>query len=96
MFTKELVNDLADKLLIGLSEEENKMVLDEFDKIDRQIDLINKIPNIKDTEPMTHALDDFEYQLREDVVEDSITREELLKNCDCHDGEEIIVPKVVG
>ena len=96
MFTKELVNDLADKLLIGLSEEENKMVLDEFDKIDRQIDLINKIPNIKDAEPMTHALDDFEYQLREDVVEDSITREELLKNCDCYDGEEIIVPKVVG
>ena len=30
-FTKEMVNDLADKLLIGLSEEENKMVLDEFE-----------------------------------------------------------------
>ena len=27
-FTKEMVNDYADKLLIGLTEEENKMVLD--------------------------------------------------------------------
>ena len=30
-FTKEMVDDYADKLLIGLTPEENKMVLDEFD-----------------------------------------------------------------
>ena len=28
-FTKEMVNDYAEKLLIGLTEEENKMVLEE-------------------------------------------------------------------
>ena len=27
-FTKEIVDNLADKLLIGLTDEENKMVLD--------------------------------------------------------------------
>ena len=37
-FTKEMVDDYADKLLIGLTEEENKMVLDEFDAIDANID----------------------------------------------------------
>ena len=36
-FTKELVNSYADKLLIGLTEEENKMVLDEFETIDKDI-----------------------------------------------------------
>ena len=45
-FTKEMVDDYADKLLIGLTEEENKMVLDEFEIIDRNIDLINKIPGL--------------------------------------------------
>ena len=45
-FTKEMVTDYADKLLIGLTEEETKMVLDEFDIIDKNIDLINQIPNI--------------------------------------------------
>ena len=45
-FTKEMVDDYALKLLIGLSDEENKMVLEEFDAIDRNIDLINKIPNM--------------------------------------------------
>ena len=37
VFTKELVDSLADKLLIGLSEEENAMVLNEFDAIDANI-----------------------------------------------------------
>ena len=34
-FTKEMVNDYADKLLIGLTEEEQDMVLKEFDIIDK-------------------------------------------------------------
>ena len=95
-FTKEMVDDYADKLLIGLTPEENKMVLDEFDIIDKQISLINNIPGIENVEPMTHALDDFEYELREDVIEESIPIEELLSNCDEVSGREVEVPKVVG
>ena len=95
-FTKELVDDLADKLLIGLSEEENSMVLNEFDAIDANIDLINEIDGIKDAEPMTHCLDDFVYELREDVAEESIAIEDLLCNSDDTEDREIVVPKVVG
>lgn len=95
-FTKEMVDVYADKLLIGLTEEENKQVLDEFEDIDKSIDLINKIPNISEVEPMTHTLDDFVYELREDVVEDSIPVEELLQNCDVVREREVEVPKVVG
>ncbi len=94
-FTKEVVDDLADKLLIGLTEEENKMVLDEFDIIDQNIDMINQIPNINEVEPMTHCLDDFEYELREDVIEESISIDELLQNCDVYTDREIEVPTVV-
>ena len=94
-FTKEMVDDYADKLLIGLTEEENKMVLDEFEIIDKDIDLINEIPNISEVEPMTHTLDDFEYVLREDVVEDSVPIEDLMSNCDRYEDREIEVPKVV-
>ena len=96
VFTKELVNEYADKLLIGLTEEENKMVLDEFAGIDKNIDLINEIPNIEEVEPMTHCLDDFSYELREDVVEDSVSIEELLQNCDEYNGSEVEVPRMVG
>ena len=94
-FTKEMVNDYADKLLIGLTEEEQDMVLKEFDVIDKNIDIINKIPNIEKVEPMTHALDDFVCELRDDVVLPSTPIEELLQNCDSYTDREIEVPKVV-
>jgi aspartyl-tRNA(Asn)/glutamyl-tRNA(Gln) amidotransferase subunit C len=95
-FTKEMVNDYADKLLIGLTPEENKMVLDEFDIIDHNIDLINEIPGIDKVEPMTHCLDDFTCVLREDEIVESVPIEELLRNSDDVEDREIVVPRVVG
>ena len=83
-FTSEMIDDYADKLLIGLTKEENQMVSDEFEIIDENINLINEIEGIEKVEPMTHCLDDFEFELREDVV-----------NCDVHNDREIEVPKVV-
>ena len=94
-FTSEMVVDYADKLLIGLNEEEIKMVLDEFEIIDKNIDIINEIPNIKDVEPMTHCLDNFVYELREDIVEESVDIDDLLSNCDSTLNREVKVPKVV-
>ena len=43
-----------------------------------------------------HSLDDFEFELREDVIEESPSIEELLRNSDDTDDGEVIVPKVVG
>ena len=95
-FTKELVDTLADKLLIGLSDEENEMVLSEFEEIDANIDLINEIDGISDVEPMTHCLDDFVYELREDVAVEGLPIEDILANSDDTEDREIVVPKVVG
>ena len=95
-FTKEMIDDYADKLLIGLTEKEKDMIVSEFDIIDESIQAVTEIPNISSVEPMTHALDDFEFQLREDVAEESIPIDDLLRNSDDEDGAEIVVPKVVG
>ncbi len=95
-FTKEMVKEYADKLLIGLTEEETNMVLEEFSIIDETINQINKIKDIEKVEPMTHCLDNFIYELREDIKEESIPIDELLQNCDEHTKREVEVPKVVG
>lgn len=95
-FSSKTVEELADKLLIGLSQEENEMVLVEFDAIDKNLNLINDIPNIESVIPMTHCLDNFIYELREDEVDDEITLEEALQNCDDYIDSEVKVPKVVG
>ena len=57
--------------------------------------MIANIPNINDVEPMTHALDDFCYVLRDDVAGESVPITDLLKNCDNYEDREIVAPKVV-
>ena len=47
-FTKEKIDYYANALLIGLSDEERDMIQEEFDQIDKNINIINEIPNIKD------------------------------------------------
>ena len=95
-FTKEMVDEYAEKLLIGLTPEENKMVLDEFEVIDKNCDIVNEIPNIRSVKPMTHCLDDFEFELREDIAAPSDSIEDLLSNCEQINDREVELPKVVG
>ncbi len=94
-FTKEMVDDYANKLLIGLTEEENKLVLDEMDIIEETMNNILKIKDIAKVEPMCYCLDDFSIKLREDEALESCDINELLQNCDMYEDREIVVPKVV-
>ena len=95
-FTSKMVKDYADKLLIGLTREETKMVLDEFEIIDETINKINNIKDIEKIEPMTHCLDRYITELRNDEIEESIPIKNILQNCDLHTEKEIELPKVVG
>ena len=96
-FTKEMIDDYADKLLIGLTEEERTNIQEEFDEIEKNMDLINKIPNIKDAEPLSYPFEMILDDLRsDDEAGEEIPIEELLKNCDQYEGREVEVPKVVG
>ena len=61
------------------------------------MDLINEIPNIKNTEPLSFPFEMTIEDLRsDDEVGDEIPIEELLRNCDQYEGREVEVPKVVG
>ena len=94
-FTKEMVDEYAEKLLFKLTPEENKMVLDEFEIIDHNCDLVNQIPNISEVKPMTHCLDDFVVELSEDEPCESVPVELLLRNSDETTEREVELPKVV-
>ena len=95
-FTKETVNSLAKKVLIELSPKENKMILDDIEFIETNMNLIAQIEGLSQTEPMTHPFDLYEATLSEDIIEESIPIEDLLRNCDKTENREIEVPKVVG
>lgn len=94
-FTDEMVDNYAEKLLIGLTKEENKMVLDEFDEIDNDFQVFEEIPGLANVEPMSWCLDRTIDFLREDEVEASVPIDDLLKNSGRTTDREIEVPRVV-
>ena len=96
-FTKEKIDKYANDLLIGLTDEERTMIQEEFDTIEKNMDLINKIPNIKDVIPQSFPYEMEVTDLRsDDEVGEEIDIETLLRNCDQYEDREIEVPKVVG
>ena len=95
--TEEMIDGYADKLLIGLTDEERKMILEEFSDIEKNMDLINEIPNIKDIEPLSYPFEMYIDELRDDELHaEEINIDVLLRNCDRREGREVEVPKVVG
>lgn len=95
--TEEMIDGYADKLLIGLTDEERKMIQEEFGDIEKNIDLINEIPNIKSIEPLSYPFEMYIDELRDDEIHaEEINIDVLLRNCDRREGREVEVPKVVA
>lgn len=96
-FTTEMIDNYADKLLIGLTNEEKEMIQNEFDSIDKTMDLINNIEGISNVEPQSFPFEMEVEELRsDDDVSEVIEIDTLLSNCDRTEGREIEVPKVVA
>lgn len=96
MFTKEKINDYADKLLIGLSDEECNTLLEEFDVIRENMEIISNIENISEVEPQSFPCEFKISSLREDIAKESLPIEDILANCDQSIDRMVEVPKVVG
>jgi aspartyl/glutamyl-tRNA(Asn/Gln) amidotransferase C subunit len=96
-FTKEMIDNYADKLLIGLTDEERTMIQEEFDDIEKNMELINEIDDIKNVEPQSFPFDMEMTDLRSGEEEEAtIPIDELLRNAGKVEGREVEVPKVVG
>lgn len=93
--TKEILKESANKLMFDLSDEQLDTLLNEFDVILKQMDLIGDINGVDDAEPMTFPFEVTVDYLREDEANNQLSREEALKNSgDVVEGQ-IRLPKVV-
>lgn len=92
----EVLQEAANKLMFNLSKEETERLLQEFQIIIKQMELIGKIPGVDEVEPMTFPFDVTNDYLREDSAAVPLDRDKALKNAkDVVDGQ-IRLPKVVG
>ncbi len=95
MVTKEKLKNYASKLMFDMKDEEYETLLNEFDVILKQMDLIGDIDNISDVEPMTFPFELEDVELRNDSYSRNIEIEDALSNTGSKKGREIRVPKVV-
>ncbi len=95
MIEKELLEKYAEKLMFRMSDEEYNTLQNEFDIILKQMDLIGNIDGINEVEPMIFPFVTYEAELREDVIEDSLSVDEVLSNTKHQVRDQVKVPKVV-
>lgn len=92
---KDTLKMLANKLMFTMNEREYDTLLDEFDIILKQMDLIGNIPNIKEVEPMVYPKRLDNVKLREDDVMEEMELDDILVNSGSTLYNQVKLPKVV-
>lgn len=97
MITRDVLDNLAKKLMFKMNDEEYKTLENEFDVILKQMEFIDKIDGIGEVTPMTFPFElnlDDDY-LREDVYKNEIDFNDMVINVKDYDDNRVKVPKVV-
>ena len=95
-YDKELIKKCANNLMFDMSDNQYDLLLNEFDVLTKQMELLGKIDGLDYVSPMTFPFEIYTDYLREDVFEDTLSKEDILRNAkDVVDGQ-IKLPKVVG
>lgn len=97
MITRDVLDNLAKKLMFKMNDEEYKTLENEFDVILKQMEFIDKIDGIEEVTLMTFPFElnlDDDY-LREDVYKNEINFNDMVINVKDYDDNRVKVPKVV-
>ena len=97
MITKDKLEEYAKKLMFEMNNDEYETLVDEFEIILKQMDLIDNIKDIGGVSPMTFPFD-LELDdsvLREDVYNNEITFDDMKVNVKEYEDNMVKVPKVV-
>jgi aspartyl-tRNA(Asn)/glutamyl-tRNA(Gln) amidotransferase subunit C len=87
--------DLANQLRFSLSDAEAQDIKNEFDVLIDQMDLLNKI-DTEGIEPMVYPFDEETSYMREDVADQVLPVQEVLKNAPKTKNGFFVTQKVVG
>lgn len=88
------MKQLANKLMFDITDQEAEEMVQEFKMLDRQLALLNDV-DTTDVEPMIFPFEVQVTSLREDIVNDTLTQEEVLANAPKVNNGHFELPKVV-
>ena len=91
----EELKDLANRLKFYMQEEEYETLQEEFEVVLSQMEMIGKIEDADEVEPMTFPFIYESIGLREDEPGEVLTKEEVLKNASDVSYDQVRVKKVI-
>ena len=95
-YDKALLVKCANNLMFDMSDDQYDVLLKEFDVLTKQMELFGEIEGLENVSPMTFPFEIYTDFLRDDVEEETLSKEDILRNAkDVVDGQ-IKLPKVVG
>ena len=94
-YNKEILKDAANRLLFDMTDEQYDTLLNEFDIITKQMEIMGKDSRIDDLEPMVFPFECSTSYLREDVPSTPLDKEDAIKNAQNKQEGQIKLPKVV-
>lgn len=92
---KEELRELANKLMFTMDESEYDTLAKEFEITLKQMEAIEKIPNIENVEPLIYPFELENVKFRSDEVRDELPIEDILLNSDSNLYNQVKLPKVV-
>ena len=92
---KKTLKELANKLMFTMNEEEYDTLVQEFEIILKQMDLIGKIEGIDKVEPLIYPFPLDNVSLREDTVSEELEIDDILLNSGSNLYNQVKLPKVV-
>lgn len=93
--TKEVLHSAASRIMINMKEEEYETLIQEFETILKQMELISHIEGVDEATPMTFPFDVTHSFLREDEPINELSVKEGLRNAADVIDNQIKLPKVV-
>jgi aspartyl/glutamyl-tRNA(Asn/Gln) amidotransferase C subunit len=94
--TKDVLKDASQRLMFSMTETQYDVLLDEFNILIQQMELIGKIEGVDNITPMTFPFAVTSDNLADDVVTPPLTQTEALANVKQHVEGQVKLPKVVG
>jgi len=91
--TKDEVEHVAHLARLNLSNKELVMMTEQLDNILSYIEKLKEL-DTENIEPTTHAFS-ISNAFRDDIVEDSLSQQSALANCQKQDGECFVVPRII-
>lgn len=93
---KDVLKDAANRLYFDMTDDQYETLLEEFDTIQSEFELMGQISGVDEATPMTFPFDVSIDYLRDDVPEEPLKAEDVLKNAGNVKDGQIKLPKVVG